>query len=414
MKRLSLLLFTLLFIPQQVKCEEGSFSLKPYGFARTDFYYNSRDCVAGVNDIFNLYPMDISLDAAGEDLNDYPSSGFFAFITRLGVDIAAPKVGNAVATAKIEIDFGGYGTENTILRIRHAYINLKWQGGSNLVLGQTWHPLFGEVFPTMTNVSTGAPFQPFSRTPQIKYSYRTASNVKFTAAALWQLQYKSSGYNSLGEIESSVSYQTHSCIPEFYAGVDYYRGGWLLGAGVNVLNISPRTQYTWGVDNDIYKVRELMTATSAELHLRYTGGGWNIAAKSIYASALDHTTMLGGYAVSAINTTTGEQEYTPLHNSTTWVNVIYGNKWQPSLFVGYTKNLGASRDIVGDIFGRGTDIDQLLGCNLGLTYRLAHFAVSLEYAMQGAWYGSNDSRGAVVDTHSVYNHRIASAVALFF
>ncbi len=236
--------------------------------------------------------------------------------------------------------------------------------------------------------------------------------MKFTAAALWQLQYKSSGYNSLGEIESSVSYQTHSCIPEFYAGVDYYRGGWLLGAGVNVLNISPRTQYDWG--GDTYKVRELMTATSAELHLRYTGGGWNIAAKSIYASALDHTTMLGGYAVSSINTTTGEQEYTPLHNSTTWVNVVYGNKWQPSLFVGYTKNLGASRDIVGDIFGRGTDIDQLLGCNLGLTYRLAHFAVSLEYAMQGAWYGSNDSRGAVVDTHSVYNHRIASAVALFF
>ncbi len=390
------------------KNEEKPFGFKPYGFIRTDFYYNSRDCVASVNDIFNLYPYDIEPDANGEDLNDYSSSGFFAFITRLGLDVRTPDVFNAKATGKIEIDFGGYGVENTLLRIRHAYMNLEWESGSNLILGQTWHPLFGEVAPQMLNISTGAPFQPFSRSPQVRYSYLMDAGVKFTAAAMCQLQYKSNG-----PAGKSNSYQLHSGIPEFYAGVDYYAGGWLFGAGVDVLNIKPRTEST----NDIgetYKVDELMTSVSAEVHLRYVGAAWRVAAKSIYASALDHTTMLSGYGVSAIDATTGEQEYTPLHNSTTWINITYGTKWQPSIFVGYTKNLGATKDFVGDIYGTGTNIDQLLGCNGSLTYRLPHWSFGVEYSFTSAWYGDINSRGAVENTHSVYNHRVVSAVALYF
>ncbi len=393
------------------KSEEKPFGFKPYGFIRTDFYYNSRDCVASVNDIFNLYPYDTDyeVDANGEDLRDYSSSGFFAFITRAGLDVRTPDVFNAKATGKIEIDFGGYGTENTLLRLRQAYMNLAWESGSNLILGQTWHPLFGEVAPQMMNISTGAPFQPFSRSPQVRYSYLMDAGVKFTAAAMCQLQYKSNGPDG-----KSNSYQLHSGIPEFYAGVDYYSGGWMFGAGVDVLNIKPRTESTNDI-GEIYKVDERMTSVSAEMHLRYRNSMWNIAAKSIYASALDHTTMLGGYGVSAIDSETGEQEYTPLHNSTTWINIIYGTKWQPSLFVGYTKNLGATKDIVDNtIYGSGTDIDQLLGCNAGLTYRLPHWSFGVEYSYTNAWYGDITVRGAVENTHSVCNHRVVSAVALYF
>ncbi len=401
----------LLMLPLTTNAEQNEnkeYEFDLYGFVRTDFYYNSRDCVAGVNDIFNLYPMDIVPDANGEDLNSYPSSGLFAFITRLGLNISGPNIGNATTTAKIEIDFGGYGSENTILRIRHAYMNLNWENGSNLIAGQTWHPLFGEVFPQMINVSTGAPFQPFSRTPQIKYSYKHSSGIKLTAAALWQLQYKSKG-----PIGSSLSYQADSCIPEFYGGLDYYSGGWMFGAGVNILNIQPRTSST-NSDGDVYKVNELMSATSAEAHLRYSKNKWYVAAKSIYASSLDHTTMLGGYGVTSIDPLTGEQTYAPMHNSTTWLNVRYGTKWVPSLFVGYTKNLGSNEEFEGDIYGNGTDIDQLLACNMGINYCKSHWSFGVEYGFQSAQYGDIDTFGCVVNTHGVTNHRVVSQISYYF
>lgn len=81
-----------------------------------------------------------------------------------------------------------------------------------VLIGQTWHPLFGKVVPDVLNLSTGAPFQPFNREPQIAVSYRSGA-WEWTGAALWQLQYTSSGPNG-----SSESYLKNSCVPEIYVG----------------------------------------------------------------------------------------------------------------------------------------------------------------------------------------------------
>lgn len=390
--------------------EEPKYKFDLYGFVRTDFFYNSRDCVAGVNDVFYLYPQPESLDANGEDLNAYSSSGFFAFVTRLGLNITGPKIFKAESKAKIEVDFGGYSDMNTLLRIRQAYMNLEWDGGSALTLGQTWHPLFGEVSPQMLNLATGAPFQPFSRTPQINYNYKTDSGVKFIAAALWQLQ-----YTSYGPDDKSLSYQAHSGIPEFYLGVDYSSNGWLFGAGVDMTNIQPRTESTVA-SGDTYKVNELRSATSGEVHMLYSNDMWRFAAKSLYASDLSHTTMLGGYGITSIDPVTGEQEYAPMHNSTTWVNLTYGKVWSPSLFVGYTKNLGSYKEFVSDtLYGSGTNIDQLLGCNISMSYNYkSSWRIGVEYSLTGAWYGDANSYGVVENSQSVYNHRVVSVVMFMF
>ena len=109
-------------------------------------------------------------------------------------------------------------------------MNLDW-GKSAVLIGQTWHPLFGDIFPQMLNLSTGAPFQPFNRSPQIRYQYK-AGKVKLTASAIWQLQYTSSGPKGMSE-----DYIKNSCVPEFYVGADYTSGnGWLAGAGKPTLH----------------------------------------------------------------------------------------------------------------------------------------------------------------------------------
>ena len=77
------------------------------------------------------------------------------------------------------------------VRLRHAYLNLDW-GKPSLLLGQTWHPLYGDVAPQILNLNMGAPFQPFSRAPQIRFRYKTG-DIQLTGAAIWQSQYLSQG-----------------------------------------------------------------------------------------------------------------------------------------------------------------------------------------------------------------------------
>ena len=222
-----------------------------------------------------------------------------------------------------------------MLRIRHAYVNLDW-GKSAVLIGQTWHPLFGEVFPQMLNLSTGAPFQPFNRSPQIRYRY-TDNGWQLTGSVLWQLQYLSAGPNGKSE-----EYIKNSCVPEVYLGVDYKKPGWQVGAGMEILSLVPRTQNE--VDGKIYKVSERVTSVSGEAHVKYQDANWLVMAKTLLASNLTQACMLGGYAVTSVDPRTEEQEYTPYRHSMTWLNVVYGKKWKPGIFCRLSEELRNGKD----------------------------------------------------------------------
>lgn len=406
-KCLVLLLYFL--ATMHLTAQKKNFTYRFYGFVRGDLFYNSRANMAPVDGNFYLYPLNEKPDADGKDLNSFANGSFYTFTSRLGVDLTGPMIGSARTSAKIETDFGGFTGSNTLLRIRQAYVALDW-GKHNLLVGQTWHPLFGAVCPDVLNLSTGAPFQPFNREPQIRYQY-SLKGVKLTAAALWQLQYLSSGPKGMSE-----EYIKNSCIPEFYVGADYASAnGWLVGAGLHLLSLKPRTVSEW--NGQTYKVNERMTALSYEAHLKYSGRNFTFAAKSLMASALDHTALLGGYGVCSVDDKTGEQGYTPFRHSTTWLNFTYGKRWKPSLFIGYTKNLGTGKSLVSTdkLYGMGLDIDQLLTFNVNLSYNLPHWQFGFEYCPATAWYGTTDlANGRVGDTSAVTNHRILGLIMYYF
>lgn len=388
--------------------QKKNFTYKFYGFVRGDLFYNTRANMAPVDGNFYLYPLDKKPDADGKDLNANPNGSFYTFTSRLGVDATGPNIGTARSSAKIEVDFGGFSSSTTMLRIRQAYVALDWEK-SQVLIGQTWHPLFGSVFPDILNLSTGAPFQPFNREPQLRYQYK-AGKVKLTASALWQLQYLSSGPNGMSE-----EYIKNSCVPELFIGADYASGGgWLAGGGVHLISLKPRTASVW--NEKTYKVNERMTTLSYEAHVKYTGRNFAFAAKSLMASCLDHTALIGGYGISSINPDNGEQEYTPFRHSTSWVNVTYGTKWKGHFFAGYTKNLGTTDALASNTkYGMGLDIDQVFSTNIAFSYNLPHWQIGLEYMPTTAWYGDTDrASGKVVNTHSVTNHRILGLVMYYF
>lgn len=407
MKKLFLLL-TGAFVFLPLVAQKKNFTYKFYGFVRGDLFYNTRTNLAPVDGNFYLFPLDKNPDADGKDLHATPNGSFYTFTTRLGLDLTGPNIGRAHSSAKVEMDFGGFSASTTMLRIRQAYVALDWEK-SNILIGQTWHPLFGTVCPDVLNLSTGAPFQPFNRSPQIRYQYKTGK-VKLAASAIWQLQYLSSGPKGMSE-----EYIKNSCVPELYVGADFASGqGLLAGAGIHLISLKPRTSSEW--NEKVYKVNERMTALSYEAHLKYTGANFTFAAKSLLASSLDHTAMIGGYGISAIHPTNGEQEYTPFRHSTSWVNFTYGKKWKTGVFLGYTKNLGTGKELASPVkYGVGLDIDQLVTANVNFSYNLPHWQIGLEYSPATAYYGSTDlENGRVKDTHAVTNHRILGLVMYYF
>ena len=129
---LSLCLMTLSSSFAQLK----DFKFKFYGQIRTDFYYNSRANEETVDGLFYMYPKDELLDSNGEDLNDTSNSNFYTLYSRLGLDVAGPKLGTAKTSAKVEVDFRGSGTSYSTIRLRHAYFNLDW-GKPAVLVGQT-------------------------------------------------------------------------------------------------------------------------------------------------------------------------------------------------------------------------------------------------------------------------------------
>ncbi|MBV3865567.1 DcaP family trimeric outer membrane transporter [Phocaeicola coprocola] len=413
MKKVFMSLALLVGVSGSVFAQKKGFDYKFYGQVRTDLFYNTRSNSETVDGLFYMYPLDENLDPNGHDLNGVGNGNFYTLYTRLGVDVAGPMLGKAKTSAKVEVDFRGSGTTYSLFRIRHVYFNLDW-GKSALLVGQTWHPLYGDVAPEILNLNMGAPYQPFSRAPQIRYRF-TSNNFMLTAAAIWQSQYLSVGpkTNKPGETstQKSQEFMKKSCVPEFYLGMDYKRPGLIAGAGLHVSSITPRTQSE--TEDAVYFVNERVTGISGEAHVKYAKENWLVSAKTVLGTNLTQTSTVGGYGITSIDEVTGKQLYSPLRTSSTWVNVAYGKKWRPALFFGYLKNLGAAKEVPYGTLGTGTTLDQLFTGTAELTYNIPHWKFGVEYSLCNAWYGDEfDAKAKAINSHSILNHRIV-LVALF-
>ena len=427
MKKVALSLMAALFVMNgmaQVSIGKD-FRLKIYGHVRTDIFYNSRANTESVDGLFYSYPKDEKLDANGKDLNGSASSNMYAVYSRMGFDFAGPMIGKAKTSAKIEFDFRGNGNDNlSALRLRHAYFNFDW-GKNKVLVGQTSHPFFGEVSPQILNLNTGSPFQPFGRAPQIRYRYNEGA-LQLQAAAVWQSQFKSHGpvidngklsldANGKEKVSRNQAPHKNSTIPELALGIDYKANGWIVGVGLDMLSIVPRTTAFDEKGNATYKVDERLTTVSYEAHLKYQNEKLFLAAKSVLGSNFTHTSMLGGYGIKAQDNITGEREYTPFRNSSNWINIVYGKKWKPGIFLGYIKNLGTADDMVSStVYGTGTNIDKLLTGTFELTYNVPHWKIGAEYNYTAAYYGTTQKDGKVTDTHSVGNNRLVLSATYSF
>ncbi len=400
--------------------QEKKITFKPYGFVRNYAAFDSRDNLSSNSDQFNMIPKDEALNQYGDDLNKKQDILLLSITTRLGLNITGPEFLGAKTSAKIESDFAGFGTSNTVLRIRQAYAKMDWEK-DNLLVGQAWHPMMGDMMPDVFSLATGAPFTPFSRSPQVRYD-RLAGNFKLTATALYQFQYLSYGpnANNLEASTTSFDYARKALVPELYFQAMYKNDNFMAGAGVDILTLKPRTEYTDATGVKMLS-NELLTSFSPTAFFSYKEGNWGIKGRVTYAQNASHLNMLSGFGVTKMKDN-GEAEYGSLSSVTGWVNVTYKQKLDKGtltycLFGGYGKNLGCEDDFVSSsmMYVRGyKNIDNFWRVSPSVLYTHNAMQIGLEYEPTTVGYGTMKADGSVKNERSVTNHRICALLKYNF
>ena len=395
-------------------------SVKLYGFIRNYACFDTRESMTSNSEQFYYMPKDEKLDANGEDINEQPNMMLLSITTRLGLNITGLEFLGAKTSAKIESDFAGFGTSNTVLRIRQAYAKMEWEKNS-ILAGQAWHPMMGDMMPDVFSLETGAPFTPFSRTPQVRYDYKN-KGFTLTATALYQYQ-----YTSYGPDGASFNYARNAIVPELYFQAMYKNGGLMIGAGVDLLTLKPRQSYTMSsVDENgatvtaTYKCKEdPVVSISPTIFASYKKGNWGIKGRFTYAQNAAHLSMISGYGVTAVNEN-GEQEYGSINSAGGWVDVTYKKTLKKGFltfccFAGYTKNLGCKDEFTGPIYMRGEkNMDNMWRVAPSVLYTHNAMQIGIEYNPTTVAYGTPDSQYKMSDTHNVTNHRICAMLKYNF
>ena len=416
---------------------------KFYGFIRNYFVYDSRESKSGTGDLFYYLPLDVKMNENNtEDLNATSSFRFLSLTSRLGVDVSGYTLGNVHFGAKFEGDFysglssasdvKGYFPSNTKIsgtataRLRQAYATVTWKelgkeqkNSVGLKIGQAWHPMAAD-HPHLFSLEVGAPFGPFSRTPLVQMDANLGEHWVLSAAAIWQMQYQSAG-----PVGASALYMKYGKTPEMYAAVAYKANGFLLRAGVDMVSIKPRVQAK--VNDVTVKVSDRKTSVLGYVYTQYSYKKFALKAKTTFGQGGEHMNLMSGYAKVGENSD-GSWNYASLRNSSSWLSMSYGKKWQGVLFLGYVKNLGlaeaASGPIAkGDVYfcGNGfSNINQMYRINPQLIYNIGKMNIGLEYQWTSVQYGDyNDGKLNVYglaenNLHWVGNHRVNMMVKFNF
>ena len=394
--------------------EEKPAHFKLYGFIRNYLTADTRAVNAGTEDLYFYMPK--GHDMSGTlDLNDGFNWRCVSLNTRLGLDVSGYKWGAMGVSGKVEADFYYLSGSVPTLRLRQAFMKLNWDNNPlSLTIGQTWHPMAADM-PHMNNLETGAPFNPFNRSPQLTADVKLGDKFTLTASMLYL-----NHYLPTGPAGKSKDYYKYG-LPEFYLGVAYKSGKFTGKVGLDMVNMRPyRTMDAFWVNtpNAVAEVKGMLHTFSPFVFVQYTNGLFQLRAKSILAQAGEHMNLLSGYGVASFDWTAGNTiTYTPMQDWASFVSFQYGKKFQVMAMLGYMKQLGTTKDLIStgwydSNFWMNTAADvhiqQAFRATPTVAWNLGKFTVSLEYNLTAAEFGSGsrNARGMFTgDKEWILNHR---------
>ncbi|SHK02938.1 hypothetical protein [Rhodothermus profundi] len=378
-------------------------SFKLSGFIKAEYLYDTRQVAAAREGEFHLFPLPRS------EATETDNFGAFVFFSRLRLNIGElPQALGAQVTGYFEADFFGpnNGLESTF-RLRRGFVRLIWDQ-AELLFGQEWSPLFTlAAFPRTVATTTGAPFQPFARQPQIRATLK-GQGVRFIGALAWQRDaFRDISFNGI----SGVKQQQMAALPAVHAHLQLLgQRGSVIGAGTYLKSLRP------------VATGDRFFAWAAQAYFTLAGKNAMLRGKVTYGGDLTDHLMTGGYVYAPSAQRQGDYyagAFKPLQVLSGWIDIDGTGQVAPGLFVGYLVNQGANGDLDGPVMAtavRGPNIKQLwrLAPRLNLNHGAVRFAFELEIT-SAAYARRFDARYKPIgDTETVTNVRGNFTVFLFF
>lgn len=415
MKKYVILALILLPFFAKTQEREKKFDIKLHGFVKSDLFLDTRENVMVREGHFLLYPKNEKLDPDGNDINANLSLMMLSIQTRLNLLITGPDVWNAKSSAYIEGEF--FGTSNADVngfRLRHAFVKLQWPK-TMLLIGQYWHPMFNtKCYPGTVSFNTGAPFQPFSRNPQIRLK-QNLGKFNFVFTTYWQHEFKSNGPDG-----SSSKYLRNSAIPMLNLRFEYVSKNktngteFIIGTSANYKVLTPRIE-----TDSAYKTNSKVNSVGFSAYAKYKGKKITAKLMGFYGGDTYDMTMLGGYVEhKLVDPEKNIVSYTPVCITSVWFDIhTNGKKFQYGLFGGYTKNLGPRGDYLdgGAIYARGYDIGQIYRVSGRFIYNIHKFRLAPEIEYTVAGYATEWGDNLKINkTNAVGNFRFLVGFYYFF
>ncbi len=421
----SLIIFNLICIKTKTNglqsLDVSDLKYKISGYIKYESYFDTRQVFGVSNDQFLVFPEKKQLDPNGNDINSRGQGQMVAIESRMRTTVSGIKINKAESTGIIEADFFGRFTGpfavSNIFRLRLAYMQLDWEK-LTLQLGQTWHPLAVlQCYADTISFSNGNPIEIYSRSPLIKTIYH-GHNFDFIASASTQLDFTSDGPEGF-----STKYIRDAIIPSLHAQIQGRFGAHVAGSGIDYKRLRPRI-----VTNDDFKTSESINSIAAIWYLALNFPSVVFRTKVSFGQNAHDYGMIGGYAVHTIDSTTDERTYTNIRAISAWIDlaVVKNKKIEPGLFIGYVKNLGASKPITLDlvdnnknvlerrIFGFGNDTDYVFRISPRIRWRIHNLTVAGELEFTRAAFGIIDNNGKVKNTNPANNTRLLLAAYYYF
>jgi len=322
-------------IKQFAQKEKRKFILNFSGDLALESFYDSRQILGKYQDEFVITPLPFFKDERCLDINDKDQFNMLGIRAYTRLHVLGPEVWGALTSAKLEAKFTGVNNESVrLLRLNKAYVQFDWER-TKLLLGHDYHPIgrytfmTGDKFyPFTLSSAWGAGFDPFRYVAQARLAHKYKNSEILLALTKF---YNSE--NARRVTRPDIFLQVSTVIKD--------RNVFAIGLSNNVE--VPRLETLQG-----FKTTQQISSIVAFISSLIRVDPFKIESRFIYAENGELFDLIGGFAVSCYNPDNDERTYVPLRAVNFWTDITYEGllRAEPGLYIGVTKNIGASRSII--------------------------------------------------------------------
>lgn len=390
------------------KAQDNKPQIKVGGQLFLATYYDTYQSVDSREGVSYSFPLPPNLDPDGKDLNKGGQFGMSPYQSRFSITGDNFRVLNADARVYIETDFMGSSANLfQLVRMRHAYLHLKWEK-DDLLFGQTNNlEMVEETVSGLLTAGSGSPISILERPIMIRYGRQLGGKWKAYAAASFH-------HVQTGDPEAG----RNSGYPSAEARIQYGSADKLMvGVAGSYKNFRPRTE----TDNG-YKAEERIGSANVTAFMRAVlCNGYLLRVQGIYGSNLTQLGYMGGYG-KKLNDRMNQMDdygYTNFRGAAAWLDFeskAYNN-FRYGIFGGYMENLGTGEAVdPTELFARNAGLHSTGRVSPRVTYGISNLLLGIEYSLFWAKWGKEFDE-KYLPTRSfdmAYNNRITMLVRYSF